>query len=338
MKTAVYYNNHDVRVVERERPAIGAGETLVRVRASGICGSDVMEWYRINKAPIVLGHEIAGEIVETGPGVCGFAPGNRVFVSHHVPCNTCRYCLTGHHTACETLHTTNFDPGGFAEFIRVPALNVDRGMFILPENVSFEDGTFIEPLGCVVRAQRTARFKPGQHVLILGAGISGILHLMLARACGAASVTVTDVSAFRLAAARRFGADAAIDARQDVPAAYTAAHGQRADLVIVATGAPSAFRQALSSVERGGTILCFATTEPGTELPLPLNDFWRNEITLLPSYGAAPEDLLTAIALLKGGRVPVRDMITHRLPLEETARGFALVSDGNESLKVIIVP
>jgi L-iditol 2-dehydrogenase len=327
-----------VRIVERAVPEIGAAEVLVKVKASGICGSDVMEWYRIKKAPLVLGHEIAGEIAQVGADVKNLKIGDRVFVSHHIPCNTCRYCLAGHHTACETLHTTNFDPGGFSEYIRVPALNVDRGIFILPDSISFEEGTFIEPLGCVIRGQRIARFKPGQNVLILGGGISGILHLLLAKACGAGSITVTDVLDYRLQSARRFGADLVIDARQDVPAVYKKHHGALADLVIVCTGALPAFKQALNCVERGGTVLCFATTEPDTTLALPLNDLWRNEITLVPSYGAAPEDLSAAIELLKHKRINVLDMITHRLSLDEAARGFKLVSEGKESLKVIIEP
>lgn len=210
MRVAMYYNNRDVRLQELPRPQIGPGELLVKVLASGICGTDVMEWYRIKKAPLVLGHEITGEIVEIGEGIERYKTGGRIFVSHHIPCNTCRYCLSGHHTACETLHTTNYDPGGFAEYIRVPRLNVDRGVFLLPKEVSFEDGTFIEPLACVVRGQRVARLQPGQSVLILGSGVSGLLHLLLARALGAGRVITTDVNEYRLKAAQKFGADAAI--------------------------------------------------------------------------------------------------------------------------------
>ncbi|MFB3926083.1 MAG: alcohol dehydrogenase catalytic domain-containing protein, partial [Syntrophales bacterium] len=182
MRVAMYYNNRDVRLEEMPIPRIGPGEILVRVLASGICGSDIMEWYRIKKAPLVLGHEIAGEVVETGEGVESYRAGDRVFVSHHIPCNTCHYCLRGHHTACETLHTTNYDPGGFAEYIRVPRLNVDRGVFLLQEGISMEQGVFIEPLACVIRGQRIARLQPGQSVLILGSGISGLLHLLAAKA------------------------------------------------------------------------------------------------------------------------------------------------------------
>src|SRR3989304_8070506 len=133
MRVSVYYNNNDVRLEERPVPKIRDGELLIKVIASGICGSDVMEWYRIKKAPLVLGHEIAGDIVEVGKGIDKYKKGDRVFVSHHVSCNTCHYCLIGHTSACDTLRTTNFEPGGFAEYIRVPMINVDRGSFVAPE-------------------------------------------------------------------------------------------------------------------------------------------------------------------------------------------------------------
>jgi len=307
--------------------------------ASGICGSDVMEWYRIKKAPRVLGHEITGEIVEIGEGVERDQVGDRVFVSHHVPCNTCSYCLNGQHTVCETLHTTNYDPGGFAEYLRVPRINVDRGVFLLPDEVSFEDGAFIEPLACVVRGQRVARLRPGQTALVLGSGISGLLHVALARALGAGRIVATDINEYRLNAAQRFGADVVLRAEEDVPAHLRQANEDRlADLVIVCTGPFPAFLQALQSVDRGGTVLFFAPTEPGVDLPVPVNDFWRNGITLMPSYGGSPLDITVAIELIRARRVPVHEMITHRLSLAETGLGFQLVAEAGESIKVIIEP
>lgn len=339
MRVAVYYNNNDVRLEERPKPEIGAGEMLVKVMASGICGSDVLEWYRLKKAPLILGHEIAGIIEEAGDGVERFHLGDRVFVSHHVPCNTCRYCLAGDHTVCETLHTTNFDPGGFAEFVRVPRINVDRGTFILPDDVSFEDASFIEPLGCVVRGQRVSGFKPGQTVLIIGSGISGLLHILLARAQGADRIIATDISRARLDVALEFGADAAVHAEENVPERVRAVNnGRPADIVVVCAGTLSAFQQALQSVDRAGTVLCFATTEPGIDLPIPLNEFWRNSVSVMSSYAASPCDLSVAIALIRTGCVEVKRMITHRLGLEETGKGFALVAQADDSLKVIIEP
>src|SRR4030042_4379768 len=205
MKVAMYYNNRDVRLEEIPTPQIGPGELLVKVLASGICGSDVMEWYRIKKAPRGVGHEISGEIVDMGKEVDRYKIGDRVFVSHHVPCNTCHYCLNGYHTVCDTLRNTNFDPGGFAEYIRVPEINVDRGVFLLPEEISYEDGVFIEPLAWVLRGQRLAKFKTGQNVFVIGSGISGLLHIALAPASGAGEVIASDINEYRLKAAKRFG-------------------------------------------------------------------------------------------------------------------------------------
>jgi len=327
MKVAVYYNNNDVRVEEFPKPKIGDGEFLLKMMASGICGSDVMEWYRLKTAPRVLGHEVTGEIVEAMEGV-SYKLGDRVFVSHHVPCNGCKQCKAGHHTACETLHKTNFDPGGFAEFIRVPKINVRNGVYRLPENVSYEDGTFIEPLACVVRGQRLAGIGKGQTVLVLGSGISGLLHIQLAKLKGAEIIIATDVNQSRLDMAKRFGADEVIDAEEGIEV--------KADVVIVCTGAEAAARQALKCVDGGGTVLFFAVPEPGFNLEVPINEFWRNEVTVRTSYGAAPDDLKEALELIRNGKINVSKMITHRLPLDKAAEGFRLVAEAEESLKVIL--
>jgi len=339
MRVAMYYNNKDVRLEEIPTPQIGPGELLVRVVASGICGSDVMEWYRIKKAPRVLGHEITGEIVEVGKGIDRYKTGDRVFVSHHVPCNTCPYCLNGFHTLCDTLRSTNFDPGGFAEYLRVPRINVDRGVFLLPKEISFEDGVFIEPLACVLRGQRWARLKPGQSVFVIGSGISGVLHIALARASGAGRIIASDIHDYRLKAARQFGADEAISAKEvSAPKIREVNQGSLVDRVIVCAGSRSAYKQALETVDRGGTILCFAPLEPGADLVFPFFDFWNDGITLLSTYGGSPFDIAIAVDLIRAQRLPLGHMITHRLPLEETGTGFQLVTEAKDSIKVIIEP
>lgn len=264
MRVAVWYNNRDVRIEEKPVPQIGPGEVLVRVIASGICGSDVMEWYRIDRAPLILGHEIAGEVAAVGSGVEKYKVGDRVAVAHHVPCNTCHYCLSGNHTACDTLRRTNFDPGGFAEYVRLPAINVDRGIFPLPDDVPFEQATFIEPLACVLRGQRKAGIKSGQSVLVIGSGISGLLHIKLARASDAGRIVAVDVNEYRLKIAEKFGADTVFHADKYSPELLRKINnGFLADVVIVCTGAVTAVAQALASVERGGVVLFFAPTGSG---------------------------------------------------------------------------
>jgi L-iditol 2-dehydrogenase len=339
MRVAMYYSNRDVRLEEMSVPELGPGELLVRTRASGICGSDLMEWYRIKKAPLVLGHEIAGEVVKVGEGVASFQVGDRVFSSHHVPCGKCRYCLAGHQSVCELLRTTHFDPGGFAEFIRVPKINVELGTLKLPETMSFDEGSFIEPLACVVRAQRFARVGAGQTVLVIGSGISGLLHIQLARVRGAERIIATDISGYRLRAAAQFGADATIDGREDVPARLCDLNGGRlADVAIVCTGAMPAIQQAIKSVDRGGVLLFFAPTAAGVEVAIPLFDYWRDEISVITSYAASGEDLKESLALIGDRKVRVAAMVTHRLPLAQAALGFELAANAHEAIKVILDP
>lgn len=338
MRVAVYYNNKDIRIEERPIPEIGDNELLVKVIASGICGSDVMEWYRIKSAPRVLGHEIAGEIVEIGRSVKDFRVRDRVFVSHHVPCNECRYCLKGYHTVCETLKKTNFDPGGFAEYLRVPEINVKFGTFLLPDEVSYEEGTFIEPLGCVIRGQRFAGIKTEDTVLVMGSGIAGILHIKLLRMRGVKNIIATDINQYRLTFARKCGAEV-IDAGENVVERVKELNnGRLADVVIVNTTALSAFEQAFSSVDRAGTLLLFAPTSPEVRIPLPLFDLYFKGVKIIFSYAAVKQDIIEAIDLLKNKKIIVVDMITNRFGLNEIKKGFELVEKADRSLKVIIEP
>ncbi|MBU4139074.1 MAG: alcohol dehydrogenase catalytic domain-containing protein [Euryarchaeota archaeon] len=325
MKTAVYYNNNDIRIEDRQKPEIKDGEILVKVRASGICGTDLMEWYRIKKAPRVLGHEIAGDIVESRSEK--YSIGQRVFVSHHVPCNECKYCLSGNHTACETLHKGNYDPGGFSEFVRMPEINVENGTYVLPDDVSYEEGSLIEPLACVVRAQRMIGVSEGQTVLVMGSGISGLLNIKLAK-LRKAKVIATDINEYRLKMAKECGADEVYDANAMLDV--------KADRIIMCTGAMPAFEAAFRYIDRKGIIMLFAI--PNRNLPIPVEDFWRNELSIVSSYGAAPVDLEEALGLISDGKIDVSDMITHRLKLEDIQKGFKIAGEAKDSLKVVLVP
>lgn len=339
MNVAMYYNNSDVRIETMPIPKINDNEILVKIQASGICGSDVMEWYRVKKAPRVLGHEIAGDIAKIGKNVKKYRVGDRVFVSHHVPCDTCCYCLNEQHTLCNTLHSTNFDPGGFAEYIRVPKINVEKGIFLLPEEISYQDAVFIEPLACVVRGLRIAKIKPEQDVLIIGSGISGLLHIKIAKAKKVNRIIAIDINKYRIGLAKKMGADYVINASENVPEKINKySNGKMADLVVTCTGASEAVKQAIQSVACGGTILFFAPTEPGIEIPFPLFNLWNKGVKMFSTYAGAPVDIIEAIDLIKSKKVLVRDMITHKLPLSETAKGFQLVSKADRSLKVIIEP
>jgi L-iditol 2-dehydrogenase len=325
MLVAKYYKNNDIRLEELPIPPIGPGELLVKVRASGICGTDVMEWYRLPKAPRILGHEIAGDIVESKSAK--YRVGERVFVSHHVPCNDCKFCRDDNQTACDTLHQGNYDPGGYSEYVRVPKINVDYGVYVLPDQVSYLEGTMIEPLACGVRGLGLIDIRAHHTVLILGCGISGILNIQLAKLTGA-RVVATDINEYRLRKAKEFGADEVIHAAQDL--------NIKAERVIVCTGAHAAVEQAFRCVDKKGIILFFAI--PNRDIAIPIPDFWRNELTVTSSYGAAPADLAAALALIADKKINVKDTITQTLPLRQIQAGFKIVAEAKESLKVVLEP
>ncbi|MBP1928962.1 L-iditol 2-dehydrogenase [Methanolinea mesophila] len=349
MKAAVYYSNSDVRVEEVDDPQVGPGEVKVRVMACGVCGSDVMEWYRIKRAGRpggigAFGHECTGVIAEVGAGVDPkWKVGDRVVVTHHVPCNTCNACLRGHTTACETLQKTKFKNsyGAFAEYVVLPPINVDRGMLRLPDQVSFDAGTFVEPLGCVVRGQRLAPVSDGRSVLIIGAGITGLLHLKAARLNGAGLIAVSNPSPDRLKIARKFGADATISAiTEDVPEKFRELNGGLgADTVIMTAPVPVCVQQSLDAVGSGGTILFFAPTNPDVQSEINLWKLWQKEVTITHSYAADLHNLTTALKWIQYDRINVDDMITHVFPLKDTVEGFQLTARHREgSLKAIIHP
>jgi L-iditol 2-dehydrogenase len=339
MKVAMYYNNNDVRIEEQPIPEISDDELLVKVIASGICGSDVMEWYRVKKAPIVLGHEISGVVEKAGKNVKKFKKGDRVFVTHHVPCNKCSFCKNNQQTLCATLKSTKFYPGGFAQYLRVPEINVRFGTFKLPDSVSDDEGTFVEPLACVVRGFRVANYKKGQTVLVLGSGMAGLLNIKLAKAYGAKKIFATDIDPYRLKLARKMGADVVINAKENIAEQIKKNNnGCLADFVILCAGVSSAVRQAIECVEFGGIILWFAMTPPGVEVSIPFFDLWNKQVKTYSTYAGAGKDITDAIKLLKDKKLDVNEMITHKLSMNETAKGFKLVADAKDSMKVIIEP
>lgn len=346
MKVARYYNNKDVRLDEIPKPKIGPGELLVKTIRSGICGSDILEYYRLAKMKklgvdsLILGHEISGDIVEVGNGVKNYKVGDKIFVSHHVPDFDCHCCDLGHHTACDLLHNTNYDPGGFAEYIRIPNINLEkRGVYVLSENMSYDEGAFIEPLGCVCRAQRLANIKKGQTILILGSGVSGLLHLKLAKAKGIENIITTDISEFRLNKAKEFGANAGIHASKNIlEEVKKNNHGLTPDVIIVCTGALTAAKQAITCAGPGTVLIFFAVPKPGINVEIPINDYWRNEVVIMTSYGAAPEDLDEAYKWLESKKVKIDDLISHRFSLKDVGKAFRVVCEADESLKVIIEP
>ena len=335
MKVSKWYNNSDIRIEEIPTPSPGEGEMLVKVHSCGICGSDVVEWYRLPRAPLVLGHEVGVEVVEVGAGESKYKKGDRLFIAPKVPCMKCRYCLKGNFPQCSEVKDRL--PGGFAGYILVPKELVNNGCYLLPDNVSYDQATFIEPLACVIRAQRLALIERGQTVLVLGSGMSGLLHVKLAdiKHC---KVMATDINHSKLEMAISSGADYVTTANTDILEQLVQVNGTKADAVIVTTSAMSALGQAWEAVDMGGVVVLFAVPEPGKEVIVPFNDFWRKEIRIITSYYCGPSDIDEAIALISYGEIIVDDLITHRLPLEDTARGFQILLDGEEAVKIIVRP
>jgi L-iditol 2-dehydrogenase len=335
MRVAVWYDNRDIRIEERPLPRPGTGEMTVKVISCGICGSDVVEWYRLPRAPLVQGHEVGCEVVEVGSGVTRFRPGDRVFIAPKVPCGSCRYCDDGHFPQCSVVEERL--PGGFAEHILVPAALVERGSRLLPETISFDQSTFIEPLACVVRSQAIGGLRSGQSVLVLGCGMSGLLQIQLAKRKGC-RVAATDVDRSKLERAAGVGAELTIPADEDVPGRAAAFFGKKADAVILCTAALPAVEQAWAAVDKGGAVVFFAVPGPDKQIVFPVNAFWTQEIRVLTSYYCGPPDIDESMRLIAAREIEVDSLVTHRLPLAQTARGFELVLAGKEAIKVIIKP
>ena len=340
-----YHTNEDVRLVELPKPQIGPGELLVQMRACGLCASDVMEWYMRPRAPIYPGHETVGIIVAPGKGVAEeqFSVGQRVFFHHHVPCMVCHFCQRGSFSQCATFRATRLDPGGLAEYIRVPAQNVQLDVLPLPDELSFEAATLIEPLACCVRGINRAAIQPGDSVLVLGAGSNGILLAQLAQQRGATRVIIVDPIPYRRQRALDIGIDYAFDPQAKKPhrslleQVYAVNDGRKADIVIVTPSSVSAMELALALVGQGGTVLLFAPPPPEAMLPVRPNSLFFQEITLRTSYSAGPYETRMALELLRTGRIRPETVITHRFTLRDAAQAFRLVAQPGDALKVVIL-
>ena len=335
---AVLLENGKVVIKDVPKPKIKEkGDVIVKMKACGLCGTDIekIEGQYTASQPI-LGHEPAGIIDESS--VDFLKPGQRVFAHHHVPCYECYYCTHGSPTMCPYYRKTNLDPGGFAEYFRVPAWNVLRGgVLVLPDSVTFEEGAFIEPLATVIRAQRRVKINKGDSVLVVGAGPMGLLHVMMAKVNGAGTIITSDVADFRVEFAAKVGADYSLNARKvDVPSEVKKlTDGRGADIAIIASGSPSAIISGLKSVRRGGYVLLFGVPYKGTILNYDISELLNNEISIITSNAAVEEDTKEALKLIYEKKVEVAKLITHKFPLDEFNEAVRVAKEG-EAIKVII--
>jgi len=339
MKTAVYYSLDDVRIEEMPKPEIGPEEILVKMKTCGICGSDLMDWYLKNRTPLVLGHEPSGVIVEVGDKVEDFKLGERVFVHHHVACLTCHYCLRGDYTMCDKFRQTHIHPGGFAEYFKVPAPNLQTDTLKIPDDVSFEEATLIEPVACCLRALKKCKIQPEDTVVIIGAGPSGIIHTTFSRSFGASQIIVSDLVNYRLEAARRFGADLTINPQSEslVKKVEEVTNGIGADIVVVTAPNIRAFSEGIDVCRKGGTVCLFAPTPPNEYMRVSPHKLFFSEIKIIPSYSASHIETRTALKLISSGRIKAKELITHRFPLNRIEDAFKTAAKSKECLKVVVL-
>ena len=341
LKAALYYGPGDIRIEDVAAPEVGAGEVLVRVHSCGLCGTDLSKYkHRLVPDATVLGHEIAGEIVEAGPGVANFKRGNRVIAPHHIPCFTCDYCRHLNWSMCRSWKRSQFTPGGFAELVRIGAPSVQYGMQKIPDHLDFDAATLVEPLGCCLRAFKRSPVGAGDTVVVIGAGTAGLLHVQLARLHGATRIISLDLRPHRLERAKSLGADVIVNAGEHdaVEAVREATESRGADLVITAVASVEVVEQAVEMTRDGGTVNVFAECPPDSRIPLDPNLMYRREVTLTGTYSSSPHEFRVALSLVASGRVNVVDLITHRMPLGQLEDAIEMALRGKECLKIIIRP
>lgn len=335
MKVARLYDFTDIRIEDEPRPTIGPDDILVRTAACGICSGDIMPWYLRRKAPLVMGHEPVGVIEEIGSAVRGFQVGQRVFVHHHAPCFQCPACRRGEYVQCPTWRASRIVPGGMAEYFTAGAVN-QRDTLPLPDSVGDLDAVLIEPGACVVKSLRRSGLKPGESIAVIGLGIMGMMHVVLARYLGAGQIIGIDLLEYRARRALELGADHGLAAGDDlVERVREITSGEMADVVIVGPGTSRALTTGLALAGKGATVVQFTATVPEEELRLTPHDFYFNDTRLIASYSCGPDDTRQTLALVERGVLSAAKLVTHSFPLERFSEAFE-TAQREQALKVVV--
>lgn len=340
MKASVCYKQNDLRTEDLPIPEISDNEVLIKMLACGLCGTDIQKIRgdSVNK-PTVLGHEVVGEIVKKGKNVSKFEIGDRVITAIHVPCFTCHYCNKGHYTICEQFRTNNIDPGGFAEFIRIPKLHLNHLTHKVSNNVTDEEATLIEPIACCLHGLKQADIRPNDSILIMGAGTIGILHAQLAKIKGANKVIVSDMSEFKLQKALKVGCDYAINIKEKniIDEVNKITDGQGVDVIVIAAGVSSLVADAVNMVRRAGKIIVFSGFDKNKLVTLDVSRFFKDEISIIGTYSVTPYEFPEALDLLEKRKLNTKEMITHVYPLNKLSETIDISTNPEQPvLKVII--
>ena len=329
-----------VRVKDVPIPKLTPGDILVRMEASGICGTDLEKIEGQLGPGGILGHEVSGTIERVAKDVTRYKPGDRVVAHHHVPCYQCVDCSRGDFTLCNEFKKTNIDPCGFAEYFRVPEYNVARGGVIpLPPELSFEEGAMMEPTACCIRAIRRAHVQETDNVLIVGLGPTGLTQIQLLRRATTGKIVGCDMIDARLKLGKKLGADETINAlSEDVPSYVRKVTGEGIDLAIVSTGNEKALNQAFSSVRKGGRILLFGAPSHGASYQLNVSELFSRQIILLSSYSCVEAELAEAVMLVSEKRLDLKSMVSDRFKLRDAEKAMEFAKTSKTAIKTIVVP
>jgi len=341
MKAAVVKSNSNIEIKNIENQSVGPGDILVKMRACGICGSDVEKVFgKYGQPSMRLGHEPAGTIMEVGSEISNFSVGDRVFTHHHVACysDDCHECNHGNETMCKKYYESNLEPCGLADEYVVPEWNVKHGGVLkIPDSMSFEDAAMIEPLACCIRAWNKFTHKNNDSIAVLGIGPTGIMHALLAKIYGFEKIFCLDFNEFRLDFAKKFEAIAINSGNTNaLEQIKSETANQGVDVVIVATSSLNALKDAVNFVRKGGTIVMFGVPSKGAIIDLDMSEIYSKGITIVNSYAASDFDTKEALEKISNKQINVSQLITHKYNLQECQEAFVHAKSGDNAMKIII--
>lgn len=340
MKASVYHDVNDFRLKDMETPNIGYGEVLLKLKACGVCGTDIHKAIHRSVPPeTVLGHEFAGEIVMIGEGVTKFNVGDRVVGAIHVPCFTCHYCQRQQYTLCPEFKQTNIVPGGFSEYIHLSERHVRHLLFKIPDSMSYLHASLAEPVACCIHGQKAADIRPGDNVLIMGAGPIGLIHGQLLKHKDVSKVIISDISSYKLKKAKEFGIDYPVNIKNENLKAVVnqVTNNEGVDIVIIAAGISSLLPEAIQLLRRGGRVICFSPFEQNSEVQIDASRFFKDEISIVGTYSVSPYEFEEAIIHISNGTIDAKSMITHEMSLDQVGEAINFAANPAEKvIKVVI--